>query len=762
MAARDTGLTDDELARARAELHAHYQRRFGRVELRGFLDADGGSVSFALDDLFQPLDALEIDDNGAATPVSHPIGGARVIEVGVNADGGDTVRLLAAPAPLLGLLERPRARISLILGAPGAGKSFFLRWCAIYGSSDEAFLGLDRPLPLHVSLATLRANALPDLAAHALDGLRDAGLAIADAIETEAVAGRVLFLLDGLDETGAAVPTIALAIADLARTYPLARILITSRPSVVAIDRIELAADRYQLEGLDDDAITAVLTRWCELHAVHRGGADAAARGSADGARLARKVLTTAGLHDLASTPLYASFIAILHRAGVAPPDHRIELCDRIAELLVARANEVRSRDWMLPITAADLFGLLGPIALTLIETGADGAVDEAVLRRHLSRELARGAVPGLTEVDDAMGLLRDTLGLVVEHRPGVLGFAHRTLLDVLAAHELVRTDALEMLIASPTCFAAAWHEVIRLALAVVGTLRNQDQRLDAAVRALVERAHESRSAPTVLVPDLLGAILVDDPGLTAPLATALCEELVPAWWFDGTPAIRGEYAGIALADRVLNGPWQRELARVFIERYRPGWGEVRYGSGGLRSRLSPMGILRRLGCSVPLLLCEALVAEMVAARDDDPADEAAQRFTPLTMITPPVDGSPWAFVGFALRSAGLSALLRKGAGGLFFAAMASDSEVGPSWTILEDTTGQRMIGRRLDAARDDGRIDMTGALHIAVLERPDPSLLPNVLAAWRELAARYPDGPRPPESIDDAVARYGSSASIN
>ncbi len=739
--------SDDELARVRAELHAHYQRHLGRVDLRAFVEPGPADVpdrpapSFAVDDLYQPLVALEIDDTGAPTPASRPGRPSlrAVLDDVVSADGGDgTVSLFAAPAPLQAMLERPRTRPVLILGAPGAGKSLFLRWCALAASRDERFLGVERALPVHVSLASVAARSAQgalDLATDALAELRTAGLDLAGALATDP--GRVVFLLDGLDEAGDAVATVADAIGALARHYPAARVIVASRPSV--LDDVHLDADRLQLEGFEDDAIAALLTRWCELDACRLSGEGARARGQADGARLARKVLASPAVHDLAASPLLATFIAVVHRAGQPLPDHRIELCDRVVELVVARWNQVRAAAGAPPLALAAALRLLGPLALGIIETGRD-------------------TISG----DDTLVPLRDALGLLVERGPGVQGFVHRTLVELLAAHEVVDTGALERLLAGPACFAAAWHEVIRLALGVVGTRQLADDRLAAAVGIILDRARAARSAPTMLVPQLLGTILIDDPALTPELAAALCDELVPAWWFDGAAACHGEYAGIALADRILNGPWQRELARAFVDRYRPGWGEVRYGARGLRGRLGSLGLLRRLGCSVPLLLCEALVAEMVAALDEPaqvthPAD--APRFTPLALITPPADAPPWSFVGFALHTSGLTALLKRGAGALFFAAMPSESEVVAPWIVLEDSAGTRMIGRRLDAPRDDQPIDISGSLHITVIDRPDPALLPNVLAAWGELAARYPDGPRPPASVADAITRYGSAA---
>ncbi|HVV84097.1 MAG TPA: hypothetical protein VHE35_13570, partial [Kofleriaceae bacterium] len=396
------------------------------------------------------------------------------------------------------------------------------------------------------------------------------------------------------------------------------------------------------------------------------------------------------------------------------------------------------------------------------------GAVDEPELRALLARSISRGNIRGVTDVDDTLTTLRDALGLLVERAPGVYGLVHETLAELLAAHVAVRTRSLEALIRDPVRgFSATWYEVIRFALGILGTLQGDDLRLDAAVRLLVAEAHAARGEPSAIVPELLGSIGVDDPSLTPELAEAIAGELVPAWWFDGTPAFDGEHAGIALADRILTGPWARELAMAFIGRYRPGWGDR--GPSGLRARLGPMGLLRKLGCPLPLLLCEALVAEM--ARGGPDAGEP-DRFTPLLMITPDGDAAI-SYLRFAMRVSGLSALLREGCGRLFYAAMpapaagAADADVAAdadgaaaaidaSWELLDDGAGTRMIGRRLDAPPPES-LTITGPLHILVVERPDPAYLPRVLAAWRELAGRYPDGPRPPASLEEATDRYAA-----
>ena len=746
-----------ERERARAELHAYYRTRFGRIDLRGIVPAvvDGTHApSIELEDIYQPLEAVEIDAAGAPAPAWHPVSmapGTSVFELD-GAARPAIVTLLTPPTSLDELLARPRQRPALLLGGPGAGKSCYLRRCAVRASGEGAFLGVEGAVPVYLPLAITRGVLGRPLLDHAADLLRAAGLTIADALASEAEAGRVLFLLDGLDEVGGAVQETADAIAELAAAYPASRVIVTSRP--VGLHGIALAVDHLQLEGLDDDAITALFTRWCELDERRLRGDDAAELGLADGRRLAQIVLATPAAHDLAATPLGATFLAVAYRAGAKQPEqvpqHAVALFDRMLAQVVVRWNQVRAAAEAPPLTVDDALRLLAPVGLGLVERGR-GAISVASLRRLLRDAITRAALPDVTDVDATLACLQGDLGLVVERAPGIVGLAHESIAELLAAHALVTAGTLEDVVADAArAFTPTWYEVIRFGLGVTGTLQRDAARLDVAVRALAAQARELRTRPSPLVPELLGSILVDDPGLTPELASAICDELVPAWWFDGAPVYDGEHAGTALAMRVLTGPWARPLAIALATRYREGWGE-RDGAS-LRGRIGPLGLLRRLGASQPLLLCEALVAAM-ARGEARPA--GPERFMPLLQIPLPED-DPAAHLSFTMRISGLAVLLREGAGALFFAALPGDPRGDRSWITLEDAAGTRFIGRRLDAPPPEA-IALVGTIHIAIAEHPDPALLPNVLAAWQELATRYPDaGPTPPASVEDAIARYG------
>jgi hypothetical protein len=144
-------LSEVERAAARAELHAHYQRRFGRLDLRGFIRSEREDVSFPVEAIYQPLRASS-DSRYPVVSVAPDPAAPRWLSI---------VDLLAARRArdprVPHLVEAPPSP-TLLVGGPGSGKSFFLRHCAIAASGAARFAGQDRPLPIYLALAALRAR----------------------------------------------------------------------------------------------------------------------------------------------------------------------------------------------------------------------------------------------------------------------------------------------------------------------------------------------------------------------------------------------------------------------------------------------------------------------------------------------------------------------------------------------------------------------------------------------------------------------------
>lgn len=561
----------DEMA-ARQALAAWQRQRFGRLDLRGFIRAHTEDVAWSVEALYQDLRAIRWLDDLLWRKVPGRDGGeplpvhlGRIFEEASepDQDGG--------PA------RAPRA---ILLGHPGAGKTFFLRWLALHAAEVDALFGMFRPLPVLVPLSAFARAPRPlRLDEYIVENLLQQGQPAAHVLDSAAQSGRVLFLLDGLDEAGDELVRriVAQAVRDLAERFPACPIVATSRLSGYTEAPIE--GQHLVVSPLDDGAIERFLVTWSELYARDLHGPAAAERGRQEGRNLARDVLANPAIAELARNPLMLTVLAIVHRAGVRLPDHRVELYSHATQILVERWNQVRSLAEVggsVPIKAADAVRLLGPVALAVVRSGTRGAVSEEVLRAHLAHAIEAGHLRALTSADEALELFQRSLGILVEQAPGMYAFLHLTLAEYSAAWELVRSDELEKMAANPReAFLPRWREVLLLAAGVLGILRADDHRLEVLVGQLIDAAGRRKGKPSPSVPSLLAGLLADDPGLSQHTTEAVLDFLIPTWWFErkyGVDSIDGVFREAFEINRRMSRRRFKQLVRERLRRH--------YGAG--------------------------------------------------------------------------------------------------------------------------------------------------------------------------------------
>jgi hypothetical protein len=602
----DDGVDEGDARRA---LSSGQRQRFGKLDLRGFIRAHTEDVAWSVEALYQELCATEwtdearlrglpaLQDGGplrehlenifaaAHGPASDE--GARDAAAQNAAAQNAAAQNLAAQnaaaqhtAPQNAALPAAAAAsapTAILLGHPGAGKTFFLRWLALHAAESDTLFGMDQPLPVLVPLSAFARAPRPiTLDEHIVEILLQEGQPAAHVFDAAARAGRVLFLLDGLDEVGdePVRRSVAEAMRELAARFPRCPIVATSRLS--GYTEAPLGGRHLVLSPLGDDAIRRFLVTWSELYARELHGPAAAERGRREGESLARDVLDNPAITALARNPLMLTVLAIVHRAGVRLPDHRVELYSHASEILVERWNQVRSLASVggaVPIKAADAARLLGPVALAVMRSEARGAVPEDMLRQHLARAIESGHLRALTSADEALELFQRSLGLLVEQAPGMYAFLHLTLAEYLAAWELVRTGELETLAANPReAFRSRWRETLLLVAAVLGVLRAEDQRLTELVRLLIDGAGRRKGKPSPGVPSLLAGFLADDPDLSQDSVEALLDSLIPTWWFErkyGSDSIEGVFReAFELINRRLNRGRHKQAVRERLMRH--------------------------------------------------------------------------------------------------------------------------------------------------------------------------------------------------
>jgi hypothetical protein len=598
--------TVDE-AEARRALAQWYRERFGRIDLRGFIRSESEDVSWHIEDIYQDVQATftYYKEKEGQTPADNSKAHDWVVWMDPHSPAELEVLVKDKKAPLINWLssypKRLPDKISVILGPPGSGKTFFLRWLAASAATMHQQCGVKRPLPLLTSLsAYMQAPGPTNLLDYFVETLLDAQQPAAHLVKRAATEGRVLFLLDGLDEVGdaSASQRVREAVRALSHNTSGNMIVVTSRIS--GYESTSLPGAHFTLSPFDDEAIQAFLIRWCELYARDRLGDAPSAqhKGQEEGRKLARDVLAHREIHELARSPLLLTVLAVVHRAGVRLPDHRVELYEHTTRILVERWNRVRSLSELMdapPLKTADAVRLLGPVALETIRLGTRGAISEETLRQLLDESLTSGQLRGLTSAEEAITLFRDSLGLLVEQGPGIYSFLHLTLAEYFAARELVRSRALEQLAANAKrAFLPEWREVFLLAAGELGVNRADDARLKTLVRTLLKSASRRSSDPVPSVPSLLAGLLADDPGLTTPLALELIHELIPKWWFTceykNGEALEGVIteARVLVEQRLMNGRFSQSLHDRLL---------LHFGTG------APSSMLKRMNREKPWLL---------------------------------------------------------------------------------------------------------------------------------------------------------------
>ncbi len=425
-----TGI-DSEIPRYQEQAASHHQF----IALAGFETAV--RVPINLEDLYVPLRAgIDLRSKGKAEF-------ANANDAECELGDGDNISLVDAFRCAKKLSDR---RGLVILGDPGSGKTTHLK---------RLLLWLVRKAPEDIGLEAgmvpvfLPLRELEDLDA-GLDTFVERQL-LRPHLNTEPgfgrrllQRGRVLFLLDGLDEISKLERRAAVSkwIDDALVAHPSCRFVVTCRYAGYN-DEVRLDAQFLELHirPLVEEQVRSFVETWFSLV---EGCLDLDAEQAARKARkqidglletLAGKVFRARRVSELTGNPLLLTAICLVHRDRGRLPARRAELFDECVNVLLEHWR--KSKELEINLGARDARRVLEPVAFWMHEedqrTRATSAELEPVVERCL------GTLKGFDgDAKSFLSTIRDQSGLLTGWSDDSFGFMHLGFQEYLAAHEIL------------------------------------------------------------------------------------------------------------------------------------------------------------------------------------------------------------------------------------------------------------------------------------------------------------------------------------
>lgn len=461
--------------------------------------------------------------------------------------------------------EERRRRATLLLADPGAGKTTLLRRLAvIYSEGGKDPLGVGAVLPLLVPLAELASARERDRVRPLSELL--GGWLVAQGIEDlgwQSVMPEMLLLLDGIDE----IPEVAVrrglveeAIA-LAEQRQIAAVVLTGRSFLV--DELRGAIHRCRLLRIrapERAEVERYLMSFIRLRAVE--GAEGRARA------LTARIWGDRDLRALVATPLLLLFLALLHEFEGRLPDRRVEIYNRLSELLVdrwvharslARGSRVRS------LSRGEVQQVLGPLAWWIVERGG-GAASRVEIKAQLTSLLSRREEESVAaeQAETLLTILKDHSALLRRAPGGRWAFVHHSVAEFFAAREAERDqERWDVLVQEP--FDSLWREVILFAAGIAGVERGNLARVDALVDAVLQGGRRS-GRYEARYPSLMVGLLREDPQLSRRQQAALIERLCEFWFehaFYRASANQVQYEAVAFLEWAVGSRFAPLVARA-------------------------------------------------------------------------------------------------------------------------------------------------------------------------------------------------------
>ena len=411
------------------------------------------------------------------------------------------------------LAETTRAVIS---AEAGAGKTTLLRYLALQLLADTSdldavnerfagYLPVWLPFALWARMAEGKDHPPPleDVVHGFTDALNEPD--IAKAMRRALKSGKVVLLVDGLDETRNQAIADALLVSLSVFTETMGvPVLATSRPhGTRALSGIGGTWTRARLAPLSDPQRAELALLWYRILERQELGPHAddktverQAKNRADA--FTKALVQSPGIAGLSRTPLFLLSLLKLHRLGRDLPRNRFHASEEIVKQLIDDQPKRRAKDAMRTDLAAQSLRqrdrVLEDFAFSLHAGGlqgsvADGAFEKDAIERAVPLVMARSGNANRDMAEEharsIFAFNEEVAGLLVKKAPSNVGFLHRSLQEYFTGASLSqRSLADRVAFIKAQASQSVWKEPILYLLFLTRNEQEVGQLLEAIEQA--------------------------------------------------------------------------------------------------------------------------------------------------------------------------------------------------------------------------------------------------------------------------------------